>query len=254
MSANAPDPPPLDVWRPVYLRLIAFPVELAFAASQNWWTELTGKEFESAEEKRGRCEREVTGEYGGVRLALSVNPLKIIWTAEPIVQENPEEAVTTLGRFADRCIWFRDLMSKWLTSVKPELHRLAFAGLLVYPVEGGRRETYQMLDRHLRLIDMPLDGSDFVYRVNKPKVSRLGPEAPKINVLRSWLAVRAGHTAMPVPQGSEVVLSEAYCCGVDLDINTVAEFSGPFPNSRLDELFSEFTDLALEVVTNGEVP
>src|SRR5438094_560296 len=104
MSERAEAPPGPEVWRAQNLRLIAFPREPQFAARQDWWRGLTGAEPESVIERRQKQEKEESGIFQDATLTLSIDLLRVQWTAAPRLDAeniNLGEQPPVLGPFMD---------------------------------------------------------------------------------------------------------------------------------------------------------
>ena len=234
--------------------LIAFPAEPAFESSRDWWRALTGADPERSVEKRQRLEREDSGLFEGLELKLSIDLLRVQWTASVrLVAEDPPEAFPTIGPFLERLVWFRDLMHQWLLTCPP-LKRLALAGPLNQPV-ASHRDGYARLDQYLRPVDLDPDSRDFIYRINRRRLSNAGIAGLEINRLATWVVGKmavAMHAEILGGPSARMQHAEYYACVVELDINTSEEYEGLLPNARLPAVLNELSDFALEIATNGD--
>jgi hypothetical protein len=257
MSREAPPPPDPTVWQAQYLRLIAFPVQPAFDYSRGWWRDLTGADPQTSTEKRQRQEREDSGPYAGIELSLAVDLLRVQWTAALALDlANPPSGVPSIGPFLARRDWFRDLMAPWLNALDRPIKRLAFAGALVTPVDD-RRSAYERLNQYLRWVDIDPGSSDFLYRINRPRPSNSGVTGLTINRLTTWGAMvftlQRGVLIMGDPaihhhdRGPELFATLA-----ELDINTSADRQEGLPRERLGQIFTELTDVALDIASHGD--
>ncbi len=252
MSANAPPPPGPAVWQAQYLRLIAFPTQPHVGVDQHWWTDLTGAESESTTRKRH--EREEQGPFEGAILSLSIDLVRIQWTANPRIDENQVQMPPTVGAFGERQAWFRGLMERWLEQC-PEISRLAFACLLLQPVES-REVGYETLNRYLRWVDIDPQSSDFMYRINRRRESAAVPGL-SINRLGTWSVGRFVEVEAQIgPPGvtAQIVPQIAHACALELDVNTVPEPANRIlPHQNLPRLFGELVDLGIDIATHGDV-
>ncbi len=255
VSVNALPPPGPGVWQAQYLRLIAFPTVPAFGHSVNWWRDLTGVEPQSNIDRPQRQEQEVSGNYDGVELSLAVVLLRAQWTAVPILDPaNPPDGFPRIGPFLERRMWFRDLMVRWLDQVQQPIRRLAFAGTLVQQVDD-HRAAYERLDQYLRWVDIDPESSDFLYRINRRRPSNSGIAGLNLNRLATWAAMMFQIQRVAFVGGAPPVQQpgrESHAATVDLDINTSADREEPLPRERLGQLFTELTDVALDVATHGD--
>jgi len=49
-------------------------------------------------------------------------------------------------------------------------------------------------------------------------------------------------------------MKEQFCCAVELDINTVPSFTGPFSSADASAVMTELERLAIEILAKGDVP
>jgi hypothetical protein len=232
--------------------LIAFPVEPQYAVDQNWWRELTGVEKESSTQKKH--ERNDEGIFDGSAFSLSVDVLRVQWTAAARLDlENLPDAPPLLGSFLERKAWFSGLMGRWLATC-PKIRRLAFVAFLIQPVET-REEGYRLLDRYLRSVEVDPRSSDLLYRINWRTRATTVPDL-EINRLCTWSVPR--YTLQMVAQAGaglpQSVQGGVLGCGVEMDINTVPEPPERIlPHETLPQLFEELVSLGTEIATKGDV-
>lgn len=257
MSRDAPQPPDANAWQAQYLRCISFPVAPQNAVNQNWWRELTGADRETRVEKRREVEEE--GTVDGIALNLSIDLLRIQWSAAPrLSADSLPEGFPTLGPFLQWRGWFRDLMHRWFP-LSPEIRRLAFAGVLLQPVRT-RDEGYELLNSYLRWLDLDPQATDFLYRINRKVPSNSGVEGLEINRLMTWsvgrfaILVRSqliGELAEGA--GAQTDREERLACVLELDINTVPEpRDRVLPRHALPQIFDELLDRGLEIAARGD--
>lgn len=252
MSRNALSPPDPEVWQAQNLRLISFPIEPQNTTPQNWWRDLIGTDRETRTEKRAEVTEQ--GVVEGVSLALSIDLLRLQWTAAPNRSANEvPEGPPTIGSFLNRADWFRQYMHRWL-EMSPPINRLGFAGRLLLPVET-REAGYQMIDRYLRWVDIDPQSTDLLYRINRKVLSRTGSSELYINRLMTWsvgqfsivIHAEVGQAAQ------QQTLSQTQACLLELDINTAPNPSGgELMRNQLTQLFDELVDLGVEIATRGD--
>jgi hypothetical protein len=256
MSRDAPRPPEPTVWQAQYLRFISFPVQPQNTVNQNWWHEVARTERESRVEKKREVEEE--GTVDGVALSLSIDLLRVQWTAVP--RQNAEtllDGIPVLGPFLQWREWFQNVMNRWFP-LSPEIHRLAFAGVLIQPV-GDRREGYELLNRYLRWVDLDPSSSDLLYRINRRIASRSLDDL-EINRLMTWsvgqfnVMMRVqllGEAGQPRAEQTEQV--ERHACVLELDINTVPEpRERVLPREALPQIFEELVNLGVDIAARGD--
>jgi len=96
--------------------------------------------------------------------------------------------------------------------------------------------------------------SDFLYRINRPRVSRAIP-ALKVNRLATWTALAIHVYALAIPMSMTVQGQEMYSVTrVELDINTSPESTVEIMKVDLPNILDELVELSLEVAEKGDVP
>lgn len=258
MSRDAQSPPDPDVWQAQYLRLISFPVEPQNSVQQNWWHDLAEADRESRVDKKLQVEEE--GVFEGLSLLLSIDLLRLQWTVAPrLLADNLPQGPPTLGPFLQWKDWFRNHMHRWLT-MSPPIRRLAFAAVLVQPVEN-REAGYAMLDRYLRSVDIDPQSTDFLYRINRRVRSRTDVPELHVNRLTTWsvgrfaVVVRGQLTGLADQEaGQQIARSETHACVLEFDINTVPEPAGRvLPREALPRVFDELVELGVDIATRGDI-
>jgi hypothetical protein len=256
VAANSPAPPSVESWQTHYVRLIAFPVEPAYGGQQSWWEQLTGSPPDNSADQRQKRTREESGVYAGANLVLSIDQLRITWTAaaDPAIPEEAQQGLPSIGPFTERGAWFVDLMQRWLASCPP-VTRLAFVADLIQPAES-RVASYRLLDRYLRHVELDHEGSDsFLYRINRPTTSESIP-ALAINRLTTWAALRMDFLRAAGTLGAPMIQTERSdwnAARVEMDINTAPDFSGgPLPQDRLAAVYAEMAEMALQIASSGD--
>jgi hypothetical protein len=259
MAETAAQPPPELPWKASYLRLIAFPVESQLAATQNWLQDLTKVELESSVKKKQ--EREDTGVVDGHALKLSIDPMRIVWIAAPVVKpddllETADIGLPVLGPLGQKHGWFDALMKKWLLTC-PQIRRLAFAASLLVPVQT-RKDGHELLNRFLPSVDLDPESSDFSYVINRRRASK-SVTGLQINRLMKWACTAfkfqlqgvVGESVMDLgPKG----IQKRFAAQLDLDINTVPEPTDLIlPQDKLGKIWTELVGLGLEIAEQGDI-
>ncbi len=248
--------PPVDAWQPMNLQAIAFPNVPASSYQQEWWQDLAGSQPE--ESVRKRQERTDQGSYQGHSLTLSADLLRFVWNLAPLTPPEKllEDPTPTLGPFTKALESFLGLMSRWVGLPNlPGIKRLALAARLIQKV-ADRESGYRLLGLYLPDVRLDPESTDFVYRINRKRPSRSEIPGMFINRLMTWQVLKVqtqmrGNLVGTVEMIESPVTEIALCC-LDIDMNTIHEFSGEIPPSSLSVLFGELSDLAVEIATKGD--
>jgi hypothetical protein len=243
--------PALTAWRADALRVSAFPTPDAVITPDAWWKDLLGAEAEVETLRKGRLVRQEQGEALGGLLRLTVQPGRIDWSLGPKPPPQPPEDFPSVGTFTESLPRLVDLVSRWTPSC-PTLGRFAFGVNASMPA-ASQEEAYGVLDALLPAVEVDPSTTDFQYRVNRPRNSRLNIEGLRVNRLSTWAAMRM--EVMALTGGSQPFrAAPTFAVRAELDINTAPDFAGPLPMASLTDLLREFADLAAEILTEGERP
>ncbi len=160
----------------------------------------------------------------------------------PAILGSPSEALDVYSR----------LMTKLVASLSFPCKRIAVGLAFRLPV-ANKEEGYQRLASYLANAPDPT-AFDFAYQINRRRQSK-GPSV-HINRLSKW-AVQAYQTVLVNPMNpvAQVPVDDLrHACRLELDINTAAERTQPFPAKELEGLFKESMELAVEIVEKGDIP
>jgi hypothetical protein len=245
--------PSLDAWQVTEIKLLAFPLAPQAGVEQNWWSDLTGLDCTST---RKRLERIDKGPLQGRDFTLSIDALKVVWSADFL--PDPESTPTLMiGAFAEVKEWFSQLMLRWLTDSCPPVKRLAFAAKVVFPT-SSREAAYETLRTCLPHIPIDPATREFLYRINRPRASSSGVNDLRINRLVTWSAVRLmmqWRRPLWDTASSEAISQESVDgCFVQLDINSSEERADAIPHDSLPALWNELAQFGAELVEHGDVP
>lgn len=241
-------------WETENLRLTAFPRDPERARECGKWKDMTGRDPEARQERPHERAVLEAGLFEPGWLTLDISPLRINWRymVKP-TEDSPPSELPIFGPFHETRKPFLRLMKRWLKT-SPPLSRLAFGAILLKPV-ADRQEGYRVLDQLLPAVQIDPEGMrDFQYRVNRRRLSGSGIDALEINRLSAWsVALHSGLTLQVSPGPSRVVeTGTASACRLELDINTVPEFTGKLKKSMLPKLFQELVDLGVEISEHGD--
>lgn|SRR5574341_764690 len=241
-----PDPnkKPNNTWLVELVRVTAFPSPGSQVDSSKWWSSTIGEPAEShlTLPKKGLSREE--GPFSAGRLILETQPARIDW----VLAKAPDE--DALGEPSAIFKQFADLVNRWFEICSP-MQRLAFGSLLSFPV-GSRREGYERLGSFLKGIELDSeDSSDFLYQINRPRAFDANGIQIKVNRLSKW-AVRL-QQVREISSGADRLITSAYSCTLELDVNTDSEFSGELTGESLAKALSILIEFALEISQKGDV-
>jgi hypothetical protein len=240
-----------EIWHAAQLELIAFPVEPNALMEQAWLEELMG---ECKESVRRRHERIDSTEYNGHQVKLTLDVTRIRWALGPIVSLDSLEdikAAPTLGIYTEAVESFGKLMQTWLDNSSTAIKRLAFVCQLLKPT-ASKEESYAQLGRLLPRVDVDPSGSEFQYKINRPRLSRIIPDM-MINRLCTWQGIKLNLGVHAVAGGvSTTVDNEFYGCLLQMDINTPQERTDELPSDRLLEIWDELIGFGNEIAAKGD--
>ena len=245
----------LPEWQAAGLRLTAFPGVPSGISGEAWWEEVVGQPPEQTTRQRSG-EVQVVGLLGSGKLVLSIDLVRIDWRLLSVEEGlTLSDSVASLGTFSQTIEEFLSLMSKWLDSREHEVNRLAFGAELLLPVEN-HSDGYRHLSSYLHSVNLDPEGSsDFLYQINRSRVSQTGVSDLRINRLTKWSVGKLGRIVL-LPNGHimELAGAERYFCRLELDINTAQDFNGTLPRDKLVVVFQELVDLSKEIAMKGDVP
>ncbi len=243
-------------WLVYGLRLTAFTSPSAQIDSMNWWSSVVGElpESQQSSPKTGR-KREV-GPFEGSRLILEVQPSRIDWRLTSLSDDQPgptsREELLPLQSTVES---FLRIANGWFV-MAPPLIRLAFGSHLGIPVDD-RSAGYQLLAKYLPSVQLdPSNSSDFIYQINRSRVSTVVPNL-KLNRLSKW-SVAVASLGVIAFQGENRAAAnfthQFFSCHLELDINTAADNTDEFQREHLPSQFLELIQLGEEIAHRGDIP
>jgi len=244
--------PAVAAWRPLYLRLIAFPTDPPIFKDQHWWQELTGGKPEISVNKKHTCEDK--GEFKGDLLALSCDLNRITWNLTP-----PEEMDTipempfALKSFPESIDHFTELMSRWLLDSCPPITRLGFATHLMQKADGWQK-AYRLLQGYIPAVQIDDDATDVLFRINRKRDSSVMPGL-RINRLSTWSVAQITVSSQVIGMPTKQKAPAEFFCSVELDINNdVGNDTEVLSHEALPKFFSELVRFGSELAAKGDVP
>lgn len=247
---------PLADWQALLVRCIAFPDPTLPIASEHWWSEVVGEPSETriAEPRRG-----TTMEKGSLgseqQLVLNLNPNRIEWAYLPIETPLLTNEITTLGDYSKAINDFSaDIVMRWFALEScPRLVRLAFAATLIIPVKDST-EGYGRLGEILKF-DFNWEGSsDFLFQINRPRISTTGVPNLWINRLCKWSNAVIQNMRLDITNAPSLVTMPGIpAVTLDLDINTAIDSEVELTRDNLPSVYDELVTLAMEIAVEGDI-
>jgi hypothetical protein len=248
----------LTAWQVELLRLTVFPSLPAQITSETWWHDIVGQAPESSTSQPRRRALVQEGAVAGGRLVLSVEPARIDWRLLPLESQKLEpEPFLTIGTLPDAIQSFAAFIERWFDLESyPLVKRLAFGALISQPVDD-RQAGYLQLSTYLPSVTLdPENSSDFIYRINRSRLSTSGFADFRVNRLSTWM-VRASalsQLSIGLESAQYSVGQIIYACQLELDINTAPEYSGQFSAKESRAVFQELVRLGEEIAREGDIP
>lgn len=240
------------------LRFTAFPAEDAVIGSFKRWVNMFGGAPEEGHFLKNQNLMVEAGPHRGNRLVLQVmTPLRFDWNLVPLVDDKSEDAefkLQNIGPLTQAISSFREIVDKWLDGAGP-LQRIAFGAVLLFRVPS-RIEGYRTIQPYLTKVTLDPEGSsDFIYQINRPRPM---PEIEglKVNRLTKWSVFQYFTQQVVMGPGVTHQMSgpDAFACRLEMDINTMPDFSGPLPGEKLSTILDKLIGMCNEIAENGDVP
>jgi hypothetical protein len=254
---------PQRQWFAMSLRITLFLKEaINVDAPPKWWEEIVGNPPEAESRQRAQGLFQQDGAFGRGRLSLAIlsGNSRIDWIWRALGPEAPSYEFPVLGAFRETGEEFAGAMKGWLDKSSLAGIRLAFGAELAQPVDSVR-DGYIKLGEHLkRAVKVDPESTDFLYRVNRPRMTESMDHLLKINRLSTWAVMQARYINILMPGGGEAIGQFATApasqviCRLELDINSTADSSETMEALQLKRLLDEFLTFALEISERGDVP
>ena len=240
----------LELWQAQSLRLTAFPAKAEIETRPTWWKYLFGEPAEKITSQPKEFLHQEEGTLENSKFRLKIQPGRIDWELE-VSPDLPGaiEGIPVIASFPKALNLVLPLLLRWL-SVCPVLQRLAFGAKLIQPV-SGHAAGYRCLNKYLPHVQLDLESSDFMYRINRRRNSVSGIPDLQINRLTTWsvlrmiLSLSAG--------GTPLSPMEHYACNLQLDVNTSPESVSELPKDKYSQLFEELVTLGKEIAIKGDI-
>jgi hypothetical protein len=166
-----------------------------------------------------------------------------------------ESKLPIMGSWADLRGAFGQMSVQLLKSVKVPIVRIEFGGILL----AGKDTlecSYQQLKELLKSVDVdPRKMRDLHYRVNWRSDSKVVPL--KLNRLTTWAAMRFTTKVIQLTGDKLSVAGgaggERFAVRLEFDHNTDAANDKAFDPAKVEPIFQELVDLAVENAEKGEI-
>ena len=243
-------------WDAESLRVSIFhPVALSTSVQTGLWEKVTGDRPESID---SRPREGVTRESGTVEenlLVLATQEGRTDWLVQPMAVPNQQMGTVLMLKSVGHALPILQRAMFCTLETIPLVQRLAFSPALIRQVRNPALALKQISKYLPRLDFNSMEGSDFVYQVNRRRQSASVPHV-RVNRLAKWSTAQVGGLQVQVrPSGQPRVQTAdvGYMRRLDLDVNTTPE-SGAMSNDKIPSLFEELLTLSLELATNGDIP
>lgn len=260
VNKSQPTKAPLEDWEADALRFSGFYPVTGSASLDLLWADLGIGEPDSvtASPRSGLYKAEKAVERAKITLSGDLARMDLIISAHEETTA-PSGAVTdpvafSMDKFVNLLPRFNELSGRALVSgCLPSFKRIAF-GCRGYLPTSDRVASYYKLSAYLPAVRIdPENSSDFLYRINRPRISIEAPEL-RINRLTTWSAVTLSVFAVQLISQQVQESSATHWCHVDLDVNTDAGRQTPLESHMLRSVFVEMLGLGRELLINGDVP
>lgn len=244
-------------WQCERLRLTAFTTEVVRSDNLNWWKEVVSYDPDTTTNDHKSGSYLEIGKYEEGQLALGIQGKRIDWIYSVTIElDKNREIIPSIGKFDTSLDEFRNITDKWLNlNSLPIINRLAFGASLFDPVDD-HVDGYKKISKFLPSVRLSPKSSDFSYRINHPRDSKIDIEGLKINRLTTWIVSiyrKIGLTGIAEVTGEQDI-NDLYALHLDLDINTTGDNITKLPKELLSEIRNELFEMGIEISVDGEKP
>jgi hypothetical protein len=241
-------------WQVETLRATAFPTGIP-RMQMGWWDKLIAESPEIRISRPREGVHREEGPFENGKLIFSAKPTRIDWLYTVDIEKS--EGLPTLGNFHGVEHGFFKVVKRWLEICDP-IKRLAFGAILLYPV-SSREEGYQLIGKMLPCVVLdPATSFDFLYQINRPRLSQSISPTILINRLTKWSVAKLQrlHIELSVEakvQPSILPHEGFYACRLEIDVNTPQQNVDQLTKDKLVPLFDELLSLANEISQKGDI-
>jgi hypothetical protein len=244
-------------WQVELLRFTLFPASPVDPDDHKWWSAVCEGEPEVSQKRALPPVFTQEGAFEGARLLHQVAADRIDWSLRLSPQQAfAGQSLPTVGPLRDVQRRFLEVARKWLGHEQcPPARRLAYALVLLQPVDS-RIEGLERLAGYLPSVTLDVhNAEDFLYQINRPRMTGNGDEALRINRLEKWSLVRAQLVEMALgttPSGGTTTFGK-YAARLELDINTAADRIVAIPNEQQGQLLKLLVAFSDEIAEKGDI-
>ena len=243
-------------WQCERLRLTAFTNEVVSSDKQNWWKEVVSSDPDKTTDDHKSGSYIQIGEYEEGQLALGIQGKRIDWIYSVKIElDKNREIIPSIGNFDTSLEEFIKLTDKLLRLDNlPIINRLAFGASLFDPVKN-HIVGYKNISKFLPSVKLSPKSSDFSYRINRPRDSKIDIRGLRINRLTTWVVSvyrKIGLTGIAEVTGEQDI-NDLYALHLELDINTTADKIVKLPKKRLIEIRNELFEMGKEISIKGDI-
>lgn len=246
----------LDSWKVESMRLTAFHKNFIQTENLKWWEDLIRNKPESRtffpKDDSLLVEGLFESEKNG-KLTLKANPNRNDWSItsyeEKILRDLPQ-----IGDFPKVVEIFFGKMKEWFEKESSlEIRRLAF-GTVVWQLAENQQDAYEKISNFLPCVTLePEKSKDFLYQINRPKISELIPDLT-INRLSRWSVGKFQKLHIKLGQQGLSEKKDSFVSRLELDINTDQNYQEKLPNEKLFKIFEELERFGEEIAQKGDQP
>lgn len=235
----------LQQWKADHIRATAFSPMVWPSSPEDVLRGAFGVLPEETASKPAAGEYSCVSTWNGFRIEVKkqLNRLDVVIQALPD-NTNP---VNFFDGIRDTLNVFIDAISKWIKCNAKEVSRLA-VGLNGFLPVSSAEEGYFALKDYVRVIQVdPHRFRDFRFQVNLPQTSKVCG-ALTVNRLTIWscMVIRGGFLGE-----INKVFGESHYCMCAIDVNTDAEANVRIEIDKVDGVFVELSEAALEILNRG---
>lgn len=237
-------------WQVESLRVTAFPVDISEVSAEVIWKTCIGDKPEETRIQRDGTEtREVWHGSGRLFLVKQIDRLDWRYHVQTEEGEDPPD-YPIIGSLDSELSVIVELAKSWISSESMiPIRRLAFAAVLLYPVESTK-SGYEVLRTLLPTVNHE-NIKDLNFQVNRPCESN-AIDGISINRLARWSVARFRFLATNL----QVISSEdeKSACRLEFDVNTSAQQIDAFAQDSMPDLVDELVGIGLGLSEQGDVP
>lgn len=240
-----------SIWMAQSQRLTVFHQSPGRASAEKWWEGLFGEPPERRVLNPRVDGFQDEGSLNNHRLNLAFTPDKLDWVWTALTESPTAARYPSLGTMEETLSVFAErVVVPWLPAA-PGVTRIAYGGIFIQPARS-KDELAEVLSTYIHSLKVNSEPSDFLYQVNRPRVSNVG-QGLRINRLSRWAGLRV--RLLEVSSTADMTRTEElYALRLEVDINTDADSRELLDPTWLTPLYQELTHLGVEIAARGDLP